>query len=168
MTKDFTAIDIETVGLFPYQEIIELGAVRYRDGQPVDYFNEYICYDQKLPAKIVEVTGITDETLAQKGIPKKKALCDFLIFLGDDILVAHNMPFDWTFICYHSALLKCDHPLNNQRICTLELAKTKEVGTKNKKLSTLCDHFGIVCDKYHSAIHDAKAAGDLFLKLQEI
>lgn len=163
--RDFTAIDLETSGLYPNNKIIEFGAVRYRDGQVVKTFQTYVHNPSPLPQKIVEITGITDEMLSKLGMDKNEAMKNFLDFIGDDLLVAHNMDFDLSFLNYHTKALNLSIP--NKTSCTLLLARKKSLPIKNNKLETLCNHYRITCDKYHSALDDAKAAGDLFLQLQK-
>lgn len=66
MIKDFVAIDLETTGLSPYDnKIIELGAVRYRDGKPVDQYNTLINPGVHIPERITEITGIDDDMVSK-------------------------------------------------------------------------------------------------------
>ena len=163
--NNFTAIDLETSGLYPNNRIIEFGAVRYRDGQPIANFQTYATYHGHLPEKITELTGITDAILSEKGINKDEAMKNFLAFIADDLLVAHNMDFDWGFLKYHTETIGTI--INNEKSCTLLLARKKKLPIINNKLNTLCKYYNIKCENFHSALEDAKAAGDLFLKLQE-
>lgn len=163
---DFTAIDFETTGLTPINNsIIEFGAVRYRNGIPVATFKQYASFSGNLPAIIVQITGITDQILKKQGIDPSLALSNFLNFIGNDLLVAHNMNFDWGFLEYHSLSLNVS--ISNKKHCTLILAKQQRLPIANHKLATLCSYYEIKVDQYHSALDDAKAAGDLFLKLQQ-
>ena len=164
--NNFTAIDLETSGLYPNNRIIEFGAVRYRDGQAVATFQTYATYNGHLSAKVTEITGITDELLATKGIYKDEAMKRFLDFVGDDLLVAHNMDFDWGFLKYHTeAMGAC---INNEKICTLLLARKKKLPVINNKLETLCNHYQIKSEKFHSALEDAKAAVIFSLNYKKI
>lgn len=95
---EFVAFDIETTGLSAATDrIIEIGAVRFRNGEIVDRFNTFADPQRPLSLKIVELTGITDEML--KGAPPIETAIDaFLEFAGDSVLAAHNATFDVGFI----------------------------------------------------------------------
>ena len=95
---NYVAFDIETTGLNPkYDKIIEIGAVRVRDGEPADTFSTFINPGKSLPERIVELTGIHDEDVA--GAPYIDALLEpFLSFVGDDVLLGHNFLFDYSFV----------------------------------------------------------------------
>lgn len=170
--NDFTVTDLETTGFYPNNRILEFGAVRYRDGIPVATFQQYASYRGKLPEHIKKITGITEEILKEKGIHKDDAYNRMMQFIGDDLLVAHNMEFDWSFLEYHNPI--CNetgeplHKLNNKTQCTLKLARKLNLDVVNNKLGTLCEYFNIEPERYHSALYDAQATGELFLKLQSI
>lgn len=169
--KDFTVIDLETSGFYPNNRIIEFGAVRFRDGKPIDTFQQYAKYQGKLPDAVKNLTGITEELLKEKGIHKDEAYNKMIDFIGDDILVAHNMEFDWGFLEYHNPMCKETgepiYELNNKKHCTLKIARKLKLNVKNNKLETLCNYYNITPERYHSAVCDAQATGELFLKLQE-
>ena len=91
---NYVAFDIETTGLNPkYDKIIEIGAVRVRNGEPADTFSTFINPAKGLPARIVELTGIHDADVADA--PYIDEILDvFLAFVGDDVLLGHNILFD--------------------------------------------------------------------------
>lgn len=170
--KDFTVIDLETTGFYSNNRILEFGAVRYRDGKPIATFQQYANYRGKLPDVIKKVTGITEEILKEKGIHKDDAYNKMMEFIGNDLLIAHNMEFDWSFLEYHNPICHETgeplHELKNKTQCTLKMARKLKLNVDNNKLGTLCKHFDIEPEKYHSALCDAQATGELFLKLQDI
>ena len=102
---DFCAIDIESTGLKPERaEIIELAAIRFRSGEEVARFNTLVRPKRGIPKFIEFLTNISPQDL--KGAPQPKdALKDFVDFVGEDILVGHNVGFDLSFINHHWALL---------------------------------------------------------------
>ena len=95
--RDFVVFDTETTGLYPESErIIELGAVRFRDGEPTERFDTFVDPGTHIPASITDLTHISDETVA--GAPDiEAALADFEAFVGDDPLVGHNILFAYEF-----------------------------------------------------------------------
>lgn len=84
---DYTSIDIETTGFSPrFDSIIEIGAIRYRNDEPVAEFSTFVDSDINIPANIQLLTGIQNDDL--KGSPKiDTAMDEFLDFIGDDILL---------------------------------------------------------------------------------
>ena len=96
--QDFTAIDVETTGLNPKTEkMIEIGAVKIRDGKIVAKYDSLINPGRKLEERITELTGITDGMLADAPLPEK-VLPEFFDFIGEDILLGHSIMFDYSFL----------------------------------------------------------------------
>jgi TM2 domain-containing membrane protein YozV len=81
------------------------------------------------------------------------------------------MDFDWGFLEFHNPLCKETgepiHKLNNKKHCTLKIARKLKLNVQNNKLETLCKHYEIKPERFHSAICDAQATGELFLRLQD-
>ena len=92
--NNYVTIDLETTGLSPkYEKIIELGAARVRDGVLTDTFSTFVNPGKNLPERIVELTGITDSDIANAPYIED-VLKEILDFLGDDVLLGHNLIFD--------------------------------------------------------------------------
>ena len=106
---DYTSIDIETTGFSPrFDSIIEIGAIRYRNDEPVAEFSTFVDSDVDIPNNIQILTGIQNDDL--KGSPKiDTAMNEFLDFIGDDILLGHNIGFDIAFLQSNT-----DKPINNK------------------------------------------------------
>ena len=98
MILDFTAIDTETTGLNPKSDrMIEVGAVKVRNGNITERFETLINPGRKLEERIINLTGITQESL--KNAPAiEEVLPDLLAFIGDDVLLGHKILFDFSFI----------------------------------------------------------------------
>ena len=97
-TNDYVVIDLETTGLSPkYEKIIEIGAVRIRNGEVSDTFSTFVNPGKSLPPRITELTGINEAELVNAPYIEE-ILDEFLDFIGDDVLMGHNLLFDYSFI----------------------------------------------------------------------
>lgn len=98
MTDSYVCIDLETTGLNPKQDkIIEIGAVRVEGGRIAGQWETFVNPGRKLEERIVELTGIHDEQLADApGI--EEVLPEFLAFAGEQILLGHGVLFDYSFV----------------------------------------------------------------------
>lgn len=165
MIQDFTAIDVETTGLNPKTErIIEVGAVKVRDGKIIDQYESLINPGRKLEERIVELTGITDEMLKTAPTPEK-ILPGLLNFIGDDILLGHSLMFDYSFIKRLAVNLKLwDAKTTSSGIDTLKIARHFLTDLESRSLPFLCKYFEIP-HKAHRAVEDAKAAALLYERL---
>ncbi len=156
---NYVAFDIETTGLNPkYDKIIEIGAVRVRDGEPADTFSTFINPGKSLPERIVELTGIHDEDVA--GAPYIDALLEpFLSFVGDDVLLGHNILFDYSFV--KKAAVNQRLTFEKQGIDTLRIDRQFLGDMESSQLGFLCDRYQISLDA-HRALNDAVAAHRLY------
>lgn len=151
----YVVFDLETTGFSPeFAEIIEIGAVRMEGGKPTDRFQSYVKPLRGIPARITELTGITvRHTMNAPYVDE--VLSDFLSFIDDDILVAHNASFDCRFVCTVCAFL--GYSFNNTVIDSLKLAR-KYIKAENYKLKTLKKMLGIRLAS-HNALDDCIVAG---------
>lgn len=167
LEETYIVFDVETTGFNAYGEdqIIEIGAVKLFDGKVIDSFSKLIDPKRKLVKKITEITGITDEML--KGQPSEEEVVkEFLDFIGDYTLVAHNAKFDISFL--ESAIKKYKfNELNNTVLDTLELSRTLEPDNFRHSLSALVKRYDIPFDEdsHHRAEYDAKATALIFHKM---
>lgn len=161
--RDFTVFDIETTGFSHFQEsIIEIGAVRIRDGQKIGEFSSFIRPPKPIPARITELTSITDAMVADAaGIDQ--VLPKFLAFAQGSILVAHNADFDVGFISENAYRLGL--PFEPVYLDTLGLSRALHPDFKNHKLDTICKNLNVPDFHHHRAIDDAKATAEAFLVL---
>ncbi|MBQ2116928.1 MAG: ribonuclease H-like domain-containing protein, partial [Lachnospiraceae bacterium] len=98
MVNDYVVMDIETTGLNPKSEkIIELGAARIREGKVVDTFSAFVNPGRSLSDRIVELTGISDRDV-ENAPYIEEIIQDFVDFTGDDVLLGHNLSFDYSFV----------------------------------------------------------------------
>lgn len=165
--QDFTAIDVETTGLNPKTEkMIEIGAVKVRDGKIVAKYDSLINPGKKLEERIIELTGITDEMLADAPLPEK-VLPEFFDFIGEDILLGHSIMFDYSFLkraAVNMGLVKSKD--NRYGIDTLRIARCCLRELESRSLPYLCKYYEIP-HRAHRAVNDAEAAAILYGKLEE-
>ncbi|MDC3414105.1 PolC-type DNA polymerase III [Aquibacillus sp. 3ASR75-11] len=160
----YVVFDVETTGLSAvYDTIIELAAVKIKDGEIVDRFESFANPHQTLSQTTIDLTGITDDMV--KDAPDiGDVLKDFHQWMGDAILVAHNASFDMGFL--NEGLKRIEYEkASNPVIDTLELARFLFPELKNHRLNTLCKFLDIELTQHHRAIYDAEATGYLMWKL---
>jgi DNA polymerase III epsilon subunit family exonuclease len=163
---DFTALDVETTGLRPLtHRIIEVAAIRYREGREVDRFVTFVQPERKLPSVIVNLTGIRDADL--EDAPLFRDIADNLLtFLGDDLIVGHNVGFDMSFIA--GEFKRLGRPgLANNRFDTLSAAHRLLTGIRRKNLGKLADFLGVPRGHDHRAYDDARKTAEVALRLVE-
>lgn len=162
--QNFTCIDLETTGLNPKRDrIIEIGAVKVRNGQIVDTFQQLIDPKQQLEERVETLTGISSKELEgqptiQEVIPTLKE------FLSEDVLLGHRVLFDYSFL--KRAFINEKMPFERKGIDTLKLARQFVTDCESKKLESLCKHYEIK-HQAHRALGDAMATVELYQKLVE-
>jgi predicted DnaQ family exonuclease/DinG family helicase len=175
---DFVVLDLETTGLDPTTDrIIEIGAMRFQNGQETEVYTSLINPGIPIPDFITKLTGIADTDVhAAPDISAK--LAPLLDFIGNSTLLGHQINFDSAFIEY---LLRRQHDdfhlwevetqrfkyLNNPRLDTLFLARIFLPFLPRFTLSAVAAYFKIDLEKAHRAIDDARATGYIFLQLIE-
>lgn len=160
--NNYVTIDLETTGLSPkYEKIIELGAAKIRNGKVTDVFSSFINPGKTLPERIVDLTGINESDVSQAPYIEE-VLEQFLEFLGEDVLLGHNLVFDYSFI--KKAAVNQKLVFDKQGIDTLKISRRFLTELESRKLEFLCQHYGIKLDA-HRALNDAIATHELYQKL---
>ncbi len=163
---EFVVFDIETTGLHNRTcKIIEIGAVKVKNGQIIDEFSEFINPNESLSEEIVRLTKIDDKML-QNAKPIDSVLQDFLTFIEGTVLVAHNASFDVGFINKNSIDIK-GVGIENTFIDTVSLARMMTPDLKNHKLDTVAQFYKVTLNNHHRAIYDAKCTAEIFIKQTE-
>ncbi|HEY5537379.1 MAG TPA: PolC-type DNA polymerase III [Acetobacterium sp.] len=164
--RDFIFFDLETTGLIPgNHKIIEIAAVKIRNKQIIDSYTKLVNPHCEIPAFITNLTGITNQ-MAEEGIEEDHALKGFLDFAGESVLVAHNAPFDMSFL---SKALK-DHDMlrESTAVDTLAMARCLLTQINKHNLKKLCSFFKIDMGNHHRALDDAVASAKVFVKLLDL
>lgn len=159
----YVVFDFETTGLdHKNDEIIEIGAVKLKGKKVVEEFSTLIKPQSLIPEKITQITGITNADV-ENSPSVNEVLPRFLEFCQQAILVAHNANFDYKFLS--SWVNKLSLSFKATVIDTLSLSRAVILDTKNHKLKTLTEYYGIKLENHHRAVDDCKATAELFLKL---
>ena len=153
--EEYCVVDIETNGNSPIKnQIIELGAVKIKNGKITAKFESYVFADF-IPPAITKITKIKKEDL--KDAPSlKKVLQDFKLFLGDNVFVAHNVKFDYNFISNSLKVVGLEELLN-RKLCTVDLSR-KTINSPRHGLAFLRDFLKIEEGDHHRAYSDAHSA----------
>ncbi|MBD5129920.1 MAG: PolC-type DNA polymerase III [Ruminococcaceae bacterium] len=160
---EIVVFDLETTGLSPVNDrMTEIGAVKLKNREIVAEFQTFVNPDMPIPEKITELTGITDEMVAEAP-DEQKALADFLEFAGNAVLVAHNAPFDTSFIKAACERRGVKYELGS--IDTVALCRAALPNLNNHKLDTVAKHYKLGDFNHHRAIDDAKMLTAIFLRL---
>lgn len=164
--SDYTVIDLEMTGLSPKTDrIIEIGAVKVRDGKIADTYAMLVNPEMKIPERVVELTGITDE-MVKNGEELDKAVQGLIDFIGDDVIVGQNVQFDYSFLKQWSVNHKIH--LELKAYDTLKLARKLLPAEQPKTLEALCSYFEIKRENAHRALDDTIETKELFDKLLEL
>ncbi|MBR7122071.1 MAG: PolC-type DNA polymerase III [Oscillospiraceae bacterium] len=155
--EEFVAFDLETTGLSAKNDtIIEIGAVRMRGSQELERFQTFVDPGRPLDKKITELTGITDDML--RGAPKLDAvLPEFLNFVGERVLVAHNADFDTGFI--RQACNQLGYGYTFTSADTLILSQNLMPQLGKFKLNIVADALSLPEFNHHRAADDAVICG---------
>lgn len=171
---DLAFIDTETTGRGPNHELIEIGVIR------VSAFNFSVIEEWEVKikprhleiaeAEAMKINHYNDKDWAD-ALDEETALKTFLLKTEKTILVGHNLTFDWFFIHKALAAYNLQPTFWYKSLDTFSLAWQKLRSDENLKyfsLSELASYFGIVPEKPHSALDDARTTYKVFLKLIEL
>ena len=162
--NDYVVIDIETTGLSPNNcEIIELSAIKVENNEIADTFSSLVKPTTPIPEFIQELTGITNE-MVSTAPAISEILPKYLSFLGESILVGHNVTFDIDFL-YHDCKEYLSCGLSNDYVDTLRISKKLIKSIDNHKLGTLAAHFSIPQETAHRALDDCRTTNEIFKQL---
>jgi len=165
--KDATYVvfDVETTGLSAERDrLIEIAAVKVKNGTEIDSFESYINPQRPISELITRLTSITNDDVRDAPL-EKEVMTNFYNWLDkDDILVAHNAKFDLGFLdtCFERLGLENK---NNASIDTLFVSRAENKEAKRHGLSNLAKLYKVRLVQHHRAIYDTKATAEIFVKM---
>lgn len=160
LDSGYVVFDIETTGLSPkFCKIIEIGAVKIENGEVVDTFSHFINPEIPIPYNITKLTSITDDMVMDAPVIEV-ILPQFLEFVGDSVLVAHNAGFDTGFIKKFAKDMGLT--VDNSIVDTMTLGHILCPELGKFTLDRICKHLGIKLENHHRAVDDAAATADIF------
>lgn len=165
--SEYVVFDTETTGFNAggADQMIEIGAVKIKDGEIIDRFDELIDPGRHIPDKITELTCITDDMVKGKD-NEENVTKRFLEWTGNHLMVAHNAKFDISFL--EMAMKKYNlGTFQNTVIDTLELSRTLDQGHARHSLSALVKRYNVPWeeDAHHRADYDAEGTAYVFAKM---
>lgn len=159
ITDSYVCVDLETTGLNPRTDrIIEIGAVKVRDGKITEEFSSYVNPGRKLEQRIIELTGISDGML-ERAEMIDEVFTGLTEFLEDLPLLGHRVLFDFSFLKKAAADRKC--VFEKSGMDTLQIARRCLPELEHKSLPFLCEYFHITYNA-HRALEDARATHELY------
>ncbi len=170
MNNTVIVVDLETTGLYPENGdmILEIAAVPVEDKDiRTDLaFHELVNPEKRIPPEITEINHITDE-MVENAKPIREVLPDFIDYIQDYPLVAHNAPFDTGFLKYFSAKLGITMR-NNRLIDTIDLSKMLFRNERRHNLDAVLKRLDISIDsrERHNAQKDAYFTSLAYIKMR--
>lgn len=162
----FVVFDIETTGFSPVaNRIIEIGAVKVDKGQVVDRFSVFVNPEVPIPFEIEKLTGIND-SMVMEAETIETILPQFLDFVGDAVLVAHNANFDVSFIKENAKRQQL--PVDFTYVDTVGIARMLLTGQAKYTLDAVAKTLKISLENHHRAVDDAECTAEIFMKFIEM
>ena len=162
----YVVFDIETTGFSAVTDrIIEIGAVKVEDGKITDKFSTFVNPKRPIPFRITELTSITDEMVIDSP-DIETILPQFIEFIGDAVLVAHNASFDVGFIEQNCKRQKIEADFTY--VDTVALARVLLPALNRFKLDTVAKALNISLENHHRAVDDAGCTAEIFVKFVQM
>lgn len=164
--EQYVVVDIETTGLHPMtSEIIEIGAVRYKNGKTAEEFHSFIKPREKLSEFTQKLTGITQDMLSEAP-DVEEVLPKFVEFVSDSVFVAHNAAFDYRFLRFWVDKT-VDIKWSVAVLDTLGLSRVL-LKLPSYSLDKIVAHLGLGPFKHHRALEDARITASVLRELLEM
>ena len=158
----YVVFDLETTGFSPIKDkIIEIGAVKVENGKITERFSTFVNPKIPIPFRITQLTSITDQ-MVMDAPDIETVLPQFLEFIGDAVLVAHNASFDVGFIeqnCRYQDIVP-----NFTSVDTVAMARILLPTLSKFKLNVVANALHISLENHHRAVDDAGATAEIFVK----
>ncbi len=165
--SEYTVVDIETTGLSPATcKIIEIAALKIRDGNVVDTFQQLVNPEEKISGFITNLTGITN-SMVEDAQKIDSVIIDFQNFLGESIIVGHNVNFDINFL-YDNLYNVNGNYLSNNYIDTMYMGRRLLPDLPNHKLESISKHFDVSYEGAHRALNDCMFTYKCYEKMKDM
>lgn len=163
--REYVSLDLETTGLEPKKDrIIEIGAVKIRDGQIQETYATLVDPQTKIPERITELTGISSRMVEGKPFGQE-AVKGLLDFCGELPLLGHNIMFDYSFVKHSAVNMGMD--FEKKGMDTLKLARNLLPDLESKSLQNLRQYYHLPQEEAHRALEDALTTFRLYERLRE-
>ncbi|WP_461812787.1 3'-5' exonuclease [Faecalimonas sp.] len=160
MGKTYVSFDLETTGLSEEKDyIIEIGAVKVKDGKVIERFAKFLKPPVPISNNITNLTGITN-SMVKNAEPTKEVIKEFITFCDDYFLLGHNIQFDYKFMKTYA--MRYGYSFEKEGIDTLKIARKVHKNLESKSLGCLCSYYNIINTAAHRAYHDALATAKLY------
>lgn len=160
MIKDYIAFDLETTGLsVETDEIIEIGALKVKNGKVTERFMEFVKPKKPISGVITGITGITNE-MVKNARDTQEIIRDFVNFCENLTLIGHNIMFDYKFTKKYANAY--GFSFEKKGIDTLKIARKVHKDLPTRSLGVLCEYYQIINQSAHRAYHDALATAKLY------
>lgn len=164
---DYTVVDIETTGFSYYTEyIIELSAIKVRNDKVIDKYSKLIKPPKHLSSFITRLTGIDDDMLKDE-LSIEEELLPFIEFVGDDLIIGHNVRFDIGFINYFANELY-GLVFDNKYLDTMFLSKQVWFNERHHKLTNLIERCNLDCGRQHRGLNDCMYTYEAYLYMKKL
>lgn len=160
--NNYVVLDLETTGFSPYHDkIIQFSALKVSGGTIIDQYDEYINPETEISDFITNLTGIDNSTV-QNARTFEEAARDIRSFIGDSIIVGHNINFDINFL-YDNFYKVFGTPFDNDYIDTCRLSRAIIDDVYNYKLSTIAERLNVKFEgDAHNALNDVKVTQQIY------
>ena len=164
--QSYVVIDVETTGgSSSGHRVTEVGMVKVRNGEIIDRWQSLINPQRSIPRHITALTGISNDMVADAPIFADVSE-RIKMFLEGAIFVAHNVNFDYGFM--RREFERLDVAFRCPKLCTVRLARKHLPGQPSYSLGKLCQALQIPLAQHHRALHDAEAAAQILLRVQQL
>lgn len=166
-SKKYIVLDLETTGLSRYKhQITEIAAIRIDGDEIINTYQTLINPQRNIPSGVTRLTGITNK-MVENAPTIDQILPDFLEFIWDDIIVAHNASFDYWFLS-ENIYKHQNFWMENPVLCTRKLTSRLIPELPRKNLWSICEHMNLVNDQAHRAMSDTAVTVEVFKNLLKL
>lgn len=165
--KKYIVLDLETTGLSKYKhQITEIAAIKIDGDKIIGEYQTLVNPQRNIPSGITRLTWITNE-MVESAPTIDQILPDFLEFIWNDIIVAHNSSFDYWFLS-ENIYKHQNFWMENPVLCTRKLTSRLLPELPRKNLWTICEHMNLVNDAAHRAMWDTAVTVKVFKNLLKL